>query len=121
MTDDMNATRIDSRRLPAWFAPETRFEVTPSRTFHPRLELDERLEGLKNQLLLDELNLATDPAAAPALRRAANEAAALAWLTPFPLLLLPALLEEKAADARRHTARQAEIRSRSRDLIAEAA
>ena len=31
------------------------------------------------------------------LRRAANEAAALVWFTPFPLLLFPVLLKEKAA------------------------
>ena len=51
------------------------------------------------------------------LRRAANEATALVWLTPFPLLLLPALLEEKAATARRQIARQNQINKRSKALF----
>ncbi len=54
------------------------------------------------------------------LRRAANEAASLAWVTPFPLLFFPTLLEEKARTARRQQARQKRIRQQSRTLLDEA-
>jgi len=50
------------------------------------------------------------------LRRAANEAAALAWVTTFPLLVFPVLFEEKTALAVRQAARQARIYGR--ELIA---
>ena len=50
-------------------------------------------------------------------RRAANEAAALAWDTRFPLLVFPGLFEEKAANAVRQVQRQLNIRSRSRQLL----
>ncbi len=78
--------------------------------------VDTDLEALKTRLLKEHLAQAADLTVVPALRRAANEAAALAWLTPYPLLVLPALLEEKAAVASRHTAKQASIRRRSRVL-----
>ena len=54
------------------------------------------------------------------LRRAANEAAAVAWMTPFPLLFLPTLFEEKSVMARRQVARQRMVTARSRELVAEA-
>jgi hypothetical protein len=52
------------------------------------------------------------------LRRAANDAAALAWTTNVPLLVFPALFEEKAQLAFRQAARQECIRERSRELLA---
>src|SRR5262249_31354356 len=48
----------------------------------------------------------SDRDAEAALRLAGTEAAALAWTTPFPLLFLPALLEEKVARTERYLARQ---------------
>ena len=51
------------------------------------------------------------------LRRAATEAATLAWMTPFPLLVLPVLLEEKIQEAQMQAQRQVLIRRRSRALI----
>ena len=48
-----------------------------------------------------------------ALRRAVNEADALAATTPFPVLFLPALAEEKAHGALHWHARQREILGRS--------
>ena len=50
------------------------------------------------------------------MRRAANEAAALAWLTPFPLLVLPALLDEKAEAARRQAERQQTVTKRGQPM-----
>ena len=51
--------------------------------------------------------------------RAANDAAALAWTTPYPLLLFPVLLEEKAAAGRIQALRQKGIRQRSREFMRE--
>jgi len=44
------------------------------------------------------------------LRLAAIEAEALAWLTPFPHLFLPVLLEEKLDAARQYVTRQDQVR-----------
>jgi len=49
----------------------------------------------------------------PAYRRAANDAVSLAWVTPFPLLFLPVLLEEKAMEARRRMERQRTLLKRT--------
>ena len=79
------------------------------------------LEQLKNRLLRRTLDDAETPDLYEPLRRVANEAAALAWATPFPLLFLPALLEEKAAQARIQTAKQKSIWALTRVLFAVAA
>jgi hypothetical protein len=44
----------------------------------------------------------------------------VAWFTPFPLLVFPTLLEEKAAIARRQLQRQRDIRQRSVGMLANA-
>ena len=59
-----------------------------------------------------------DPEQSAPLQRAANEAAGLAWFTPFPLLFFPALLEEKIYAAQRQEARQQQIRQRGRRPVA---
>lgn len=75
------------------------------------------LERLKERLLAHELARTVSLEVNVLLRRAANDAMALAWLTPFPLLLLPVLFEEKALAARKMAARQALIRERSQELM----
>ena len=109
------------QRVRTRFAPETRFEVTqvPAAPFRGTVETE--LDQLKDGLLLRLLNGTTELELNAPLRRAANEAAALAWLTPFPLLLFPALFEEKTQTARQQAAKQARVRQRSRALLAEAA
>ena len=109
------------QRVTTRFAPETRFDVTPVPAAPFRGAVEAQLDRLKDGLLLQLLNEATAPELNAPLRRAANEAAALAWLTPFPLLLFPTLLEEKAQTARKQVAKQARVRRRSRTLLAEAA
>ena len=89
--------------------------VAPTAPFRGAVENE--LEQLKNRLLRRELQLAEDVEQNVFLRRAANEAAALAWLTPYPLLLLPTLLEEKARCAKRKAARQQRIRSQTTGLL----
>lgn len=116
--DTMNAR---PRRVPTRFAPATRFEVEP-RVLHsaaPRPNAE--FEGLKEQLLAGHLASANDERLAPALRRAALEATALAWMTGYPLLVFPELLAEKTALARQHATKQAIILRRSLALSQEAA
>jgi hypothetical protein len=105
------------KRVPTRFAPETRFEV-PSVPFRGTHETE--LERLKRRLLRSLLDENAGPEQNVTLRRAANDAASLAWLTPYPLLVFPALLEEKAERARVQIRRQARIRRLSGDLLAEA-
>lgn len=109
----------ESHEVPTAFAPETRFVPTVlGERANYRTVLDAELERLKERLLAAELSRTTDLRANVLLRRAANEAVALVWLTPYPLLLLPALFEEKARLARRSVGRQALIRERSSELLA---
>lgn len=108
------------RRVSARFAPETRFDLVPQAANPNRAALDAELEQLKSRLIKEHLLENGNMSLAPAFRRAANEAAALVWLTPYPLLLLPLLLTEKVEEVQRYGARQAQIRRRSR-IMAEAA
>ena len=107
-----------NRKLPTRFAPETRFEV-PTVPF--RAAQTTELELLKNRLLRELLADVADPEQNVLFRRAANEAAALVWLTPCPLLLFPTLLEEKVRAARIQNTRQARVRRTSPQLLLQAA
>src|SRR5262245_26431323 len=70
------------------------------------------LDNLKARLLQPLMEKTSDQDAEAALCRAGTEAAALAWTTPFPLLFLPALLDEKVDRAERYLARQKSILQR---------
>jgi hypothetical protein len=105
-------------KVAARFAPETRFTL-PTGTNAPfRAALENEFERLKSRLLAETLDETELPALNVPLRRAANEAAALARVTPFPLLVFPALFEEKSRAAVRHAERQARIYAASRELLA---
>ena len=106
------------RKLRAEFGPETRFVVEPAPVAPVRAVQETRFENLKSRLLDERLEKTWEPEAGSQVRRAANEAASLAWLTPFPLLVFPVLFEEKAEAAALVAAKQAEIRQRSRELLA---
>ena len=110
----MKTTRT---KLLTRFEPETRFDVAPVPPVPFRGARETELEQLKNQLLRDALDAAGDADFYSPLRRAANEAAAIAWMTPFPLLFLPGLFDEKAALARRQLTRAQNVRTRSRRLL----
>ena len=101
------------------FAPETHFDVVPVAAVPFRGTRETELEQFKNRLLRAALNEAAEAEFYAPLRRAANEAAALAWTTPFPLLFLPTLFEEKVAAARRQFERAQSVRARSRKILAE--
>lgn len=85
-------------------------------------DIDENeLERIKNSLLKAALQTVASPSLIPLIRRAANEAAAVAWLEPHPRLVFPALFEEKAAAARKFHHKQNMVRSRSELLMEVAA
>ena len=106
------------RRLPTEFGPETRFEVKPSPPAPFRALQESEFERLKNGLLGQRLGDLWRPEFSIQVRRAANEAAALAWVTPYPLLFFPVLFEEKANAELRVALRQQQIRQRSGELLA---
>jgi hypothetical protein len=82
----------------------------------PQAGWEGQLERLKVRLLAAHLR--ARPYLAAQLTRAAAEAAALAWVTRFPLLLFPSLFEEMAEAAVARAQRQERIRQRSRLLMA---
>ncbi|HZQ46630.1 MAG TPA: hypothetical protein VFC07_06450 [Verrucomicrobiae bacterium] len=106
------------RRVRTRFAPEVRFEVD---AIPFRATQTTGLELLKNRLLRNLLEKTTDPEENTLLRRAANDAAALAWATSYPVLLFPALLEEKAREALLQRQRQTRVLQRSLNLLLKAA
>jgi len=105
--------------VPTRFRPARRFEIVPAMGSFADLR-DTAFEQLKGRLLRQLLGETADPVLQAPLRRAANEAAGLAWLTPYPLLFFPVLLEEKARAARRQQVRQREIQQQTRDLLRKA-
>jgi hypothetical protein len=107
-------------QVPTRFGRQTRFDVVPVPAVPFRGPQETDLELLKNRLLVDLLQETADPALNATLRRAATEAAGLAWFTPFPLLFFPGLLEEKALAARSQQFRQRQIRRSTRDLLEKA-
>lgn len=108
---------MNIRVIPTEFGPETRFEVAP--VLGPfRAVAANRFEQLKGRLLSERLEEILEPVFTSQVRRAANEAAALAWVTPYPLLVFPVLFEEKADSALAVARRQEQVRQRSRDLLA---
>jgi hypothetical protein len=96
--------------LQADLGAEGRFE-------QDRATPEEAFERLRSRLLAGRIEAAGARWETP-LRDAASDAAAVAWTTPIPLLVFPALFEEKAATAILHTRRQARILEKSRELIA---
>jgi hypothetical protein len=113
-----NKMNKNYRRVPTKFGPETGFEVrlAPPAPFRAREEAE--LEKLKAQILTERLGENREPQLESLLRLAANEAAALAWVTRYPLLVFPTLFDEKAEAALLRADRQKQIRERSRELLA---
>jgi hypothetical protein len=103
----MNATK---RKLKPRFGPETRFQLKPV--------VNEKFESLKSRLLEERLRELWQPCLTSTVRRAANEASALVWLTPYPALLFPVLFEEKAETALAVADRQEQVRRHTRELLA---
>lgn len=106
------------RRVPTRFGPETRFDVRPAPPAPFRGIQETELDRLKERLLLGQLKVVDERSTALYVRRAANEAAALAWVTPYPLLVFPGLFEEKVTTAILQADRQKDVRRRSIQLLA---
>jgi hypothetical protein len=109
----MNKT---NNKLRAEFGPETRFELRPAPPAPFRAIQESEFERLKSRLLTETLLATARPELNVAIRRAANEAAALAWVTFYPLLVFPALFEEKTGHAIHQAERQARVYASSREL-----
>jgi hypothetical protein len=109
-------TRTRIQKIRARFGIETRFDLAPVPVATFRAIQEAALEQFKHRLLQEWL-APSRTEFNPLLRRAANEAASLAWTTPYPLLFLPALLEEKATRAIERHERQIRVRKRSRLLF----
>ncbi len=108
----------NNRRLETTFGPETRFELKPTPPAPFRAVQENRFERLKHRLLTEKLAEVWSPLLNSLVRRAANEAAALAWVTPYPLLTFPVLFEEKVEAALLYAERQEQVLRRSRELLA---
>ena len=76
-----------------------------------RGEVETQLESLKQRLLQPILAKVTNSALLKDILWAANEAAALAWCTVCPVLILPTLLEEKVREALAKWEKQEQVRS----------
>lgn len=105
------------RRVKPRFRGETRFELTPRFDLLTEDSTQRAFEQLKARLLNPVLNHASDPTLRHQLRLAANEAAAVAWTTPYPLLVLPMLLEEKADRVHSYTRRQEQVEQSTHQLV----
>lgn len=110
-----------SRPLQTRFRKETRFDVGPIVTAPFRGQIETRLEELKHALLQPVLRGTLNPELHARVTWAAQEAASLAWLTPFPLLVFPTLFEEKMRAARQYWLKQLKIRGRAQWPISLAA
>jgi len=77
-----------------------------------RGKVEAQIELLKQQLLRPVIDSAANTDLVKELVWAANEAAALAWLTVCPILVLPTLLEEKIHGAKRKWEKQEQVRHR---------
>jgi len=103
--------------LRAEFSPDIRFELSLGAAAPFRANLESDFDRLKRRLLAERLAATERPELIAPLRRAANEAAALAWVTFYPLLVFPTLFEEKTRAAVRQTERQARVYANSRELV----
>jgi len=106
------------KSVPTSFGPETRFEVRPAPPAPFRAFQETAFEKLRDELLSERLEQTASPPLNSHIRRAANEAAALAWITPYPLLVFPALFEEKAEIELTRAEKQLQVHALTRELLA---
>ena len=109
--------KTNRKSVPTRFAPETRFEVRPTPPAPFRALQENEFEKLRDQLLGERLERPESARFISNIRRAANEAAALAWITPYPLLVFPALFEEKTDAELNRAEKQRQIRVMTRELL----
>lgn len=107
-------------RLPAQFGPPVEFELKPAPGVVSREREKLQFQRLQDRLLQEAGAGTQHTAVQRNLKRAAIEAAAIAWTTPFPLLVWPTLFLERAEAIRFQTERQEEILKRSEVLLEDA-
>jgi len=73
---------------------------------------------LRESLIQKLTSEVQEPGSEHLIEQAVTDAEALAWSTPYPLLFLPALAEEKVAGARRWADHQRMVLERQRELVA---
>src|SRR6266850_7952109 len=105
--------KLESHNIAAEVESATRLDLNQDSGGGLQARAIAALEELKQRLLQEIAWARSDSATLTCLRRAAEEAASLAWATPFPLLVLPELFSEKAAEACIRSQRQRDIRQRS--------
>ncbi|MCX7872107.1 MAG: hypothetical protein N2487_02340 [Verrucomicrobiae bacterium] len=103
-------------RIPMRFEGDVRFNLAPVAVVPYRGMLDNELERLKNALVRDALER-SEPELYSTIRRAANDAMALAWATPYPALFFPLLFEEKIAEGKKVYSKQRKIKEKTRRLL----
>jgi hypothetical protein len=110
-------------RLPATFEDDLGFEILPfnatTRAANTAIPLDAEFATLQEKLLENAFNHTETLSLYGAIRQAANEAAGLAWMTEFPLLVYPTLFDEKTLAFRKREHRQQQIMARSHALVEE--
>ena len=89
------------------------FELPPR---FERRELETRFADLKDELLNELLDETETLELHPRFKQAANEAAGLAWMTEFPLLVYPELFGEIAKRERTRQNRQRQILAKTDHL-----
>jgi hypothetical protein len=103
------------QRVPTQFAPDVAFDLQPVAALDRDL-VRGLFEQLQNELVRQHLEGTRNPSLRAHLKHAANEAAAISWTTQYPLLVMPALFEEKARTTRLRVNRQVQIQQRSQQL-----
>jgi hypothetical protein len=106
------------KKKPTPLRPAAAWQANSAPAAPFRAVQESEFERLKAEMLREKLKELWEPEFNSVLRGVANEAAALAWVTPYPLLVFPGLFEEKTAAAMAHADRQDWIFQRSRELLA---
>lgn len=110
-----SATTSPVRSLPGRFAaPGSRSAI---RTDGLRRRAEGGLDRLREGLLNQTLAQVQSTALVRPILRAAQEAAALAWLEEFPLLVFPCLLQEKVDAAKHRAQRQLWVEAQTSDFL----
>ncbi|MBI2946331.1 MAG: hypothetical protein HYY23_01710 [Verrucomicrobia bacterium] len=116
----MKTTKRNTRRkhrLPAQFAPDVEFELAPVPGVVPPETVRIKFHELQSRLVEASLIESWSQSVRGRIHQAANEAAALAWTTPYPLLVMPELFLEKARETRLRLQKQRSILMRSERLV----
>lgn len=114
--------RNDTNRLEPRFGPDIRFALEPRLNPEEREKENAEFTRLRERLLTTLLAQTPDSTyRRDYIENAIGEAEALAWATAHPLLVFPALAEEKATEAAQRAERQETIRRRSEGLLRRAA